>query len=105
MPVAVMGMRMNQVIRKYYDANALDASRACSASTLGLREKLTHKQALRVLRRNRVLVEAAPGCYYLDVDALYAMRRAQCIIVGVAFGLMLLWLLVPLLFSALWQVF
>ena len=77
MATMVANIRMRQVIRAMAGANACSPETARDMKALGLRPKLTHKQAIYYLSGRGALVETAPGVYYMDTEATAQFGRLQ----------------------------
>lgn len=97
MATAVVNVRMRQVLKRMMDAGALSPETARSATALGLRPRLTHKQAIFYLRGRGALVETMPGFYYVDEEAVRRTGRLQLVILGIASAGLCLLLLFSLL--------
>lgn len=77
MATAVVNIRTRQVVRCLSDAGAFSPETAKDVVALGLRPRLRHKQAFWYLSGRGVLVEAAPGAFYVDREALERTGRMQ----------------------------
>jgi hypothetical protein len=84
--IAVMRRREREVREAFHDARALDPQGAKPLADIGLEES----RALNRLKRNEVVRESSPGCFYFDEEvwqAVRATRRRMMIMILVAIGL------------------
>lgn len=96
MATTVANIRMRQVIRAMEGVNAFSPETACDIVALGLRPRLTHKQALYYLSGRGAVVETSPGHFYIDRDALERLGRLQRRILGVCMSAIVVLLIVML---------
>lgn len=96
---AVIGARINHVLRAFDQAGAYSPQTARSPEGLGLNPRLTHKRALLVLFRRGVLVEARSGLYFIDREAVDRMRTSQIAILCGSLIFICLLFFLPLIFG------
>lgn len=91
MAMTVTNIRMRQVLRRLSDAGAFSPETAKDVTALGLRPRLRHKQAFWYLKGRGALVEARPGAFYVDQEALDRLGKLQMkILLGVLMGFVIL---------------
>ncbi len=65
--------KQNQYLRRFQEAGVISAETARSLEQVGCRDS---RMFQRMVRRE-VFLQAAPGKYYLDVEAARAFRQAR----------------------------
>jgi hypothetical protein len=84
--IAAMRMREEQVIKHFRSVGATSAAQAKTVLDMGLEDS----RAIKRLRSQAILREAAPGQLYLDEEVLTAVRRRRFRILGMLIAILLL---------------